>query len=177
MHFRVKAAVGSVIPRWLYFTFQVHQNFHFLLHIFLSDFPNVPVIYHCEIRFQLTTELAVALKISLALLERGLVYRRRHNLSLCHPNFVVVLLLWILSPSGLPLLAWWRYQMETFSTLLALCEGNPPVTVGFPSQRPVTRNFYISLICAGTNSWANNRDAGDLRRYRAHYDVTVMVLS
>ena len=25
--------------------------------------------------------------------------------------------------------------METFSTLLALCEGNPPVTGGFPSQK------------------------------------------
>ena len=26
----------------------------------------------------------------------------------------------------------WRHQMETFSALLALCEGNPPVTGGFP---------------------------------------------
>ena len=25
-----------------------------------------------------------------------------------------------------------------------------------------------------TNGWANNRDAGDLRRHRAHYDVIVM---
>ena len=24
------------------------------------------------------------------------------------------------------------------------------------------------------NDWVNNREAGDLRRYRAHYDVTVM---
>ena len=32
----------------------------------------------------------------------------------------------------------------------------------------------FSLICAWTNGWANNRDAGDLRRYCAHYDVTVM---
>ena len=32
----------------------------------------------------------------------------------------------------------WRHQMETFSTLLALC-----VTGGFPSQRPVTRSFGI----------------------------------
>ena len=31
--------------------------------------------------------------------------------------------------------------MENFSALLALCEGNPPVTGGFPSQRPVTRRF------------------------------------
>ena len=33
----------------------------------------------------------------------------------------------------------------------------------------------LSLICAWINEWWNNRDAGDLRRYRAHYDVTVMV--
>ena len=33
--------------------------------------------------------------------------------------------------------------METFSALLALCEGNPPITGGFPSQRPVTQSFDI----------------------------------
>ena len=37
----------------------------------------------------------------------------------------------------------WRHQMETFFTLLALCEGNPLVTGGFPSQRPVTRSFDV----------------------------------
>ena len=39
--------------------------------------------------------------------------------------------------------SWWRHQMETFSALLTLCEGNPPVTGGFPSQRPVTRSFDV----------------------------------
>ena len=29
------------------------------------------------------------------------------------------------------------------------------------------------LICVGINGWVNNRKAGDLRRYRAHYDVIV----
>ena len=38
---------------------------------------------------------------------------------------------------------WWRHRMDIFSALLALCEGNPPVTGGFPSQRPVTRSFDI----------------------------------
>ena len=33
--------------------------------------------------------------------------------------------------------------METFSALLAICEGNPPVIGGFPSQMPVTRRFDI----------------------------------
>ena len=39
--------------------------------------------------------------------------------------------------------SWWRHQMETFSALLAHCEGNPPVTGGFPSQRPVKQSFNI----------------------------------
>ena len=31
--------------------------------------------------------------------------------------------------------------METFSALLALCDGESLVTVGYPSQTPVTRSF------------------------------------
>ena len=34
--------------------------------------------------------------------------------------------------------------------------------------------LMFSLICAWTNSWSNNQDANDLRRHRAHYDVSVM---
>ena len=34
--------------------------------------------------------------------------------------------------------------------------------------------LMFSLIWAWTNGWVNNRDAGDLRRNRAHYDVTSM---
>ena len=44
----------------------------------------------------------------------------------------------------------------------------------FPAQRPVTRSFDVNLICAWSDSWAHNGDAGDLTRYRAHYDVIVM---
>ena len=33
--------------------------------------------------------------------------------------------------------------------------------------------LLFSLICAWTNGWVNNRDAGDLTRHCAHYDVTV----
>ena len=33
------------------------------------------------------------------------------------------------------------------------------------------------LICARINGWVNNREAGDLRRYRTHYDVIVMLWS
>ena len=34
--------------------------------------------------------------------------------------------------------------------------------------------LLFSLICAIKNGWANNRDAGDLRRHRARNNVTVM---
>ena len=34
--------------------------------------------------------------------------------------------------------------------------------------------LMFSLICVWTNGWVNNCEAGDLRRYRAHHDVTVM---
>ena len=39
--------------------------------------------------------------------------------------------------------SWWRYQMETFSALLAFCVENSPVPGEFPAQRPVTRNFDV----------------------------------
>ena len=35
--------------------------------------------------------------------------------------------------------------------------------------------LMFCLICTWINGWVNNRGAGDLRRHRAHYDVTVML--
>ena len=46
----------------------------------------------------------------------------------------------------------------------------------FPAQRPVTRNFDISLISGRINGWVNNGEAGDLRRHRTHFDVILMIL-
>ena len=76
---------------------------------------------------------------------------------------------------------WWRHQVETFSALLAFCAGNSSVTGDFPAYICIyiykgqwRRALMFSLICSWTNSWTNNEDAGDLRRHRAHYDVTVM---
>ena len=34
--------------------------------------------------------------------------------------------------------------------------------------------LMFSLACAWINGWVNNREAGDLMRHRAHYDLTVM---
>ena len=63
----------------------------------------------------------------------------------------------------------------------------------FPRYWPFVRGIHLSpvnsphigqwsgdlmffLICAWTNSWANNGDVGDLRRNYAPYDVIVMIL-
>ena len=35
--------------------------------------------------------------------------------------------------------------------------------------------LMFSLIGVWINSWVNNREAGDWRRYGVHYDVTVMI--
>ena len=64
--------------------------------------------------------------------------------------------------------------METFSALRVICAGNSPVPGEFPAQRPVTRSFDGFFICVWINDWVNNREAGDLRCYRAHYEVIVM---
>ena len=65
--------------------------------------------------------------------------------------------------------------METFSASLALCAGWIhwcPVNSPHKGQRRGALMF--PLICAWIADWANNREAGDLRRHRAHYDVIVM---
>ena len=65
----------------------------------------------------------------------------------------------------------WRPQMEIFSALLALCEGNSLVTSEFPPQRLVTRNFCVffglRLNKRTPVFWTNGR-------HRAHYDVITM---
>ena len=71
---------------------------------------------------------------------------------------------------------WWRHQTETFSALLVLCAGNSPVISEIPSQRPVRRSFDV-LFDQFLNKWlSKTREAGDLRRHQAHYDVIVMVI-
>ena len=75
--------------------------------------------------------------------------------------------------------------METFSVLLDICAGDSTFFFTslfwlansnreFPSQRPVTRSFDVFFNMCLNKRLSNNREAGDLRRYRTHYDVTIM---
>ena len=61
------------------------------------------------------------------------------------------------APEATQCMSWWRHQMETFSTLLAICAGNSPVTGD--SQRPVTLKFHVFFdLCL------NKRLSNELRR-------------
>ena len=67
-------------------------------------------------------------------------------------------------------------KWKPFSALLAVCAGISPVTGEFSPQRLVTRSFDVSFDLRLNKRLMskNNREVGDLRRYRAHDDVTVM---
>ena len=52
--------------------------------------------------------------------------------------------------------------------------GNSPVPVNSRHKGQWRGALMFSLICARINDRVNNREAGDLRRLCAHYDVIVM---
>ena len=67
----------------------------------------------------------------------------------------------------------WRHIMMTSSNgnifrVTGLCAGNSP------HKGQWRRALMFPLICVWINGWENNLGAGDLRRCRGHYDVTVM---
>ena len=73
-----------------------------------------------------------------------------------------------------PRKSWWRYEMETFSALLAILRIIHRSPVDSPHKGQWHRALMFSVICSSTNGWANKRDTGDLRCHHTHYDITVM---
>ena len=74
---------------------------------------------------------------------------------------------------------WWQTPVMTSSNgnifrVTDLCAGNSPVPVNSPHKGQWRGALMFSLICVCINGWINNREAGDLRRCRGHYDVNVM---
>ena len=67
-----------------------------------------------------------------------------------------------------------RHQKETFPRYWPFVRRihKPSVDSAHKGQWRGTSIF--SLIGAWTNGWVNNRNTGDLRCHRAHYDVTVI---
>ena len=86
----------------------------------------------------------------------------QHRLLLCwHPVIYVMMT----SSNG-----------EKIPLYLPFVRGIHRSPVNSPHKGQWRRALTFSLICTWMNGWTNNREAGDLRRHRAHYEVTIMVL-
>ena len=55
--------------------------------------------------------------------------------------------------------------------------GNHRSTVNSPHKGQWRGVLMFSLICVWINGWVKNREAGDLRRYRVHCDVSAPAMS
>ena len=80
-------------------------------------------------------------------------------------------------------LYWWFYswlphddvtKWKHFPRYLPYVRGIHRSPVNSQHKGQWRRALMFSLICAWINDWVNNRETGDLRRYRTHCDVTVM---
>ena len=67
-------------------------------------------------------------------------------------------------------------QMETVPRYWPFVRGIYQSPVDFTQKGRWRGTLMFSLMCAWTNGWASNRDAGDFRRHSGHYNVTVMKL-
>ena len=64
----------------------------------------------------------------------------------------------------------WRY----FPRYWPFVRGIHRSPVNSPQKSQWRGALMFCSICVWINGWVNNREAGDLRRYRAHYDVIAM---
>ena len=65
-------------------------------------------------------------------------------------------------------------KWKHFPVYWPFVQGIHRLPVNSPHKGQWRGAIIFPLNCAWTNTRANNREAGDLRRHRAHYDVTVM---
>ena len=72
-------------------------------------------------------------------------------------------------------ITWWRHQMEKNPRYWPFVRGIHRSPVNSPHKGQWRGALMFYLICAWINGWVNNREPGDLRRYRAHYDVTIPI--
>ena len=66
------------------------------------------------------------------------------------------------------------HQIETFPRCWSFVRGIHRLSVDSPHKGQWRRALLFSFIYAWTNGWANNPDAGDLRRHHAHCDIILM---
>ena len=97
------------------------------------------------------------------------------NFTSKYESWIIYFCMW-----GHVIITWWRYQMETFSALLAFCAGNSPVPGEFPSQRPATRSFDVSFdLCLNkqlskqSRRWWFETPSHPLLRHNNEFQVVI----
>ena len=96
-----------------------------------------------------------------------------------------------MASTGIPLwLLWFMQYLQYLNGFILAVHDDVIKWKHFSRYWPFVRGIYrppvnsphkgqwrgalmFSLICTRINIWVNNREAGDLRRHRAHYDVIV----
>ena len=86
---------------------------------------------------------------------------------------------WIFNPTSASTLHIYRthddvIKWKHFPQYWPFVRGIHRSPVNSPHKGQWRRALMFSLVCVWIKSWVNIREAGDLRRYRAHYDVIVM---
>ena len=103
-----------------------------------------PVLYICNQIAKIIRLTSIWRRFDAKVLDKGLIdvdpsvcYWDRHTFAVvCPKHYVHGSCFYVIWP-------WWRHQMEIFSTSMALCAWNSPVTGEFRAQRPVTRSFDV----------------------------------
>ena len=73
--------------------------------------------------------------------------------------------------------AWGVIKWKHFPRYCPFVRGIHRSLMNSPHKGQWRGALMLSLICVWIKVWENNREAGDLRRYRAHYDASVMCAS
>ena len=118
-----------------------------------EDNPPENLKYHVQILDEVSTLIMLRLILEWGLLKLHVfIFPLRKFSYPPHNEFVGGILV------SLGLSTWRRHQMETFSSVLAICAGNSPITGEFPTQRPVMWSFDVFFdLCLnerlGKQSW------------------------
>ena len=98
----------------------------------------------------------------------------------CHNKYqasYVISLKWLCATTIIPRFLYVHddvIKMKHFPCHWPFVRGVHRSSVNFPHKGQWRRALIFSLICVWISGWVNNHEAGDLRHYRVHYDVSVM---
>ena len=114
--------------------------------------------------------------VSIILKKNGVIYRFKHN----ELGIDTTILWWSYSPCVL-FMTHFRdanhddvIKWKHFPRYWPFVRGIHRSRVNSPNKGQWRGALMFSLFSVWINGWVNNREAGDLRRYRVHNDVIVM---